>query len=155
VNVVNHGEPRESARGAKLRAAFSQHAAATRRPWTAAVCELSPPLGKTPGRGARILSVELSAQDAETLTEVLIDAAERVERKKSGDLISTPRAARMLGVDQATIRGWIKRKGPKDNPFPDPDLTESRRNFWRKGAIKRWQERQRSLDEDRRQDRQR
>jgi predicted DNA-binding transcriptional regulator AlpA len=153
VNVVNRGEPKESPRGAKLRAAFGQYAAATRRPWTAAVRELPAPPGSLPGRSARILTVELCAQDTETLAELLIDAAERAERKNGGDLISTSRAADMLGVDQATIRGWINRRGPKGNPFPDPDLTDSRRNFWRKASIRRWQTRQRSLDEERREGR--
>jgi predicted DNA-binding transcriptional regulator AlpA len=111
------------------------------------------PRGAAPGRGVPILSVQLNAQDAGTLAELLADAAERADRKRSGDLISTSRAASMLGVTQATIRGWINRQGPQENPFPTPDLTESRRNFWRKGAIRKWQARQRSLDQERRRNR--
>jgi predicted DNA-binding transcriptional regulator AlpA len=137
----------------KLRAAFSQHAAATRRPWTAAVRDLASP-SKKAGRSVPILSIELTAQDADTLAELLVDAAERAEHKRSGDLISTSRAARMLGVAQSTIRGWVNHKGPKDNPFPEPDLTDSGRNFWRKGAISKWQVRQRSIDQNRRDGRQ-
>ena len=79
-----------------------------------------------------------------------MDAAERANHKRSGDLISTSKAARMLGVAQSTIRGWVKHRGPKDNPFPEPDLTDSGRNFWRKGAVSKWQVRQRSIDEERR-----
>lgn len=96
------------------------------------------------------MRIDLTAEDAAALAELLLDAVEHADNQTSGDWIGTARVAKMLDVTQGTIRGWVNRNGPKDNPFPQPDHTDSGRNFWHKRTIQKWRARQRRLERSRR-----
>lgn len=93
--------------------------------------------------------IELAVDDAESLAEILVAAAEQV--KGGGPLapgsLDTIDVAGRIGVQPATIRGWLARGGPKGNPFPRPDQRVHRRAYWRKATIDAWlsnRDRQRS-----------
>jgi hypothetical protein len=156
---VNHGGSEEfspSGLAERLRAAFGQHAVTTGWPWAARVRQIAPPPGGAVRRSPAI-QVDLSSDDADALADLLLDAAESAASPDlpdpGRDWIGTARAAKMLDVAQSTIRGWVTRQGPKDNPFPQPERTDSGRNFWHKRTIRKWRARQRRLDQERREGR--
>lgn len=96
------------------------------------------------------MRIDLTAEDAASLEELLLDAVEHADSQASGDWIGTARVAKMLDVTQGTIRGWVARHGPKENPFPQPDHTDAGCNFWHKQTIRKWRARQQRLDRSRR-----
>lgn len=137
----------------RLRAAFDNHAIATGWPWAVDVRQPVPPAAGFHGGDPVTVQIDLSAEDARTLADLLLDAAGRADGPHSGDWISTARVAKMLDVTQSTIRGWVTRNGPKDNPFPQPDRSDSGRNFWDRATISKWRARQRRIDRRRREGR--
>jgi hypothetical protein len=137
----------------EVRAAFGKHSMATGWPWDVSITQLAPPAGGRSGRNPAAVRIDLSLQDAEELADLLMDAAQRAESPQSGDLLGTARVAKMLAVTQSTIRGWVTRDGPKGNPFPQPDRSDSGRNFWHKKTITNWRAKQRRIDQQRRQGR--
>ena len=81
---------------------------------------------------------------------MLRDAAGRADNPQEGDWVGTAKVAKMLAVTQGTIRGWVNREGPKENPFPKPEHIDSGRNFWHKATISRWRARQQRINRERR-----
>lgn len=48
--------------------------------------------------------------------------------------------ARYIGIRPSTLRSYIARRKPKNNPFPQPDGQFSKRNrWWYRSTIDRWQ----------------
>lgn len=134
----------------RLRAAFGNHAIATGWRWSVSINTPAPNASAPPGRRPAAARIDLTAEDAGALAELLLDAVGHADSQTSGDWIGTARVAKMLDVTQGTIRGWVTRNGPKDNPFPQPDHTDSGRNFWHKRTVSKWRARRRQLDRSRR-----
>ena len=53
-----------------------------------------------------------------------------------------------IGYSAATIRSWLARGLPRDNPFPEPHKHLGR-NVWDENAIHRWQAREKLLEAER------
>jgi hypothetical protein len=49
-------------------------------------------------------------------------------------------------VAEVTIRRWLSRSGPKDHPFPSPEVRYGRRNYWQKSTADKWNAEQRRLN---------
>jgi hypothetical protein len=153
MNRDEPGGPSPSGAVGEVGGAFGKHTRATGWPWDVSITPLAQSAGERSGRNPAAVRIDLSLQDAEELADLLIDAAERADSPHSGDLLGTARVAKMLAVTQSTIRGWVTRDGPKANPFPQPDRSDSGRNFWHKRTITSWRARQRRIDQQRRRDR--
>lgn len=113
----------------------------------------TPLVAGSPSQNLAAVRIDLSAEDAGTLADLLLDAAGSAVSLDGGNWIGTAKVAKMLDVTQSTIRGWVTRNAPKENPFPQPDRSDSGRNFWDKGTIRKWRARQRRIDRRRREGR--
>jgi len=89
----------------------------------------------------------MTEADAQALAAVLAAATDHRRggglRTGARGLIDTSDVAEWLHVRPGTIRGWLSRKTPKSNPFPQPDRRYHGRIYWRKATIETWLTRQR------------
>jgi hypothetical protein len=136
----------------ELRAAFGMYASAVGWRWKVRIRALHVSEVAAPGSGPdpAVVRIDLSRADARVLTELLRAAADPAgelgPRGPIGSWIGTGEAARRIGMEASTIRGWITRHGPKGHPFPAPEVRYGGRNYWQKTAIDRWTAEQRRLD---------
>lgn len=101
-----------------------------------------------------VVRIDLTSTDARALSGLLRAAADPGQdsgpRGPIGLWIGSNDAARRVGVEASTIRGWVARHGPKSHPFPPPETRYRGRNYWQKATIDKWQAEQRRLDEQHR-----
>jgi predicted DNA-binding transcriptional regulator AlpA len=95
-------------------------------------------------RSSTRIILTLTPDDAIALAGLIRSAADR--RVGGQDRwIGTAEAARQLCVTQSTIRTWLARGLPRENPFPQPRQT-LRRSRWQQTAIDEWRARQKEID---------
>jgi hypothetical protein len=132
----------------ELRTAFGQYASATGWRWKVRIRAL--PQQDPGGHSAApaVVRIDLSRADARVLADLLLDAADPAERPRGPieTWIGTGEAARRIGVEAGTIRGWVSRSGPRSHPFPPPDVRYGGRSYWQKKTVDAWQTEQRRLD---------
>jgi hypothetical protein len=101
-----------------------------------------------------VVRVDLSREDARILAALFRAAADpgggTGPRGPIGLWIGSDEAAKKVGVEASTIRGWVACHGPRTHPFPPPGASYRGRNYWQRGTIERWQAEQRRLDEQHR-----
>lgn len=85
--------------------------------------------------------LKLTAEDAAVLA-ALIHADTDRHKAAQDRWLGTAEIAEELGVKQSTIRGWVSRGLPRENPFPHPDRKNFNRSRWRKSVIDAWHARQ-------------
>ena len=146
----------------ELRTAFGQYASATGWRWKVRIRALPPPEPDVPdakpappdakpasAAPAAAVRIDLSREDARVLADLLLDAADPERPGPRGPIetwIGTSEAARRLGVEPSTIRGWVARHGPMGHPFPAPEVRYGGRSYWQKKTIDKWKAEQRRLD---------
>ena len=133
-----------------LRTAFGRYASATGWRWRVRIRALPPQDPDALNAAPAVVRIDLSREDARVLADLLLDAADPGERPgPRGPIetwIGTSEAARRLGVEAGTIRGWVSRHGPKTHPFPPPEVRYGGRSYWQKKTIDKWKAEQRWLD---------
>jgi predicted DNA-binding transcriptional regulator AlpA len=112
----------------ELREAFARHAEATGRRWKGDVYPISGEDGTI-----RIVRVDLSCDEASTLAALI--------RTVASVYLDTAAVAQYIHVSQSTVRTWLARNLPKQNPFPRPEQILGR-NRWPQATIDAWQARQ-------------
>jgi predicted DNA-binding transcriptional regulator AlpA len=123
----------------ELREAFSRHGEAVGRRWQVKVFRVAPSDERLPG-----VRVELTCDDA-TVLAALILASVGPRGSVTDVCLGTAAVARQLHVSQATIRSWLARNLPRQNPFPQPEKL-SGRNQWPQAAIDTWRVRQTQIE---------
>ena len=138
----------------ELRAAFGQYAGATGWQWKIRVRALPAREADALTGAAAVVRIDLTAADARVLIGLLRDTADPGEgsgpRGPIGLWIGSDDAARRVGVEASTIRGWVARQGPQAHPFPPPEARYRGRNYWQKKTIDKWKAEQRRLDQQHR-----
>lgn len=138
----------------ELRAAFGQYASTTGWRWKIRIRALPPHEADALARPAAVVRIDLTSADARALTALLRDAADPGQgagpRGPIGLWIGSDDAAKRVGVEASTIRGWVARRGPKTHPFPAPEAHYRGRNYWQKTTIDKWKAEQRRLDDQHR-----
>jgi hypothetical protein len=128
-----------------LRDAFWQYADAAKQRWKIDIGP-NPAASRRGPAPARVIRIDLTEADAETLAAALVAATEHHRggglRIGTRGLIDTGDAAEWLHVRPGTIRGWLSRQTPKANPFPQPDRRYHGRIYWRRPTIEAWLARQ-------------
>jgi hypothetical protein len=152
----------------QLRQAFARYAALAEWRWRVRITPL--PAHATAGDSSGIVQpvvrIDLTKADALALTTLLHAAAdpgggrapvvineqgERVSGGRTGtQWITTTQAAGLVGVQVSTVRSWIARRGPKWHPFPAPDASEQRRNYWKISVVERWKAESVRMEDERR-----
>jgi predicted DNA-binding transcriptional regulator AlpA len=122
----------------ELREALRRHGESAGRRWRAEVYRISSSDGKL-----RTVRMDLTSDDARALA-ALIHAGTGPPDNVMGTYLGTAAVARHIHVSQSTIRAWLARKLPKENPFPDPEPLLGR-NRWQQSVIDAWRARQRQL----------
>jgi predicted DNA-binding transcriptional regulator AlpA len=126
----------------QLRQAFAGHSRSVQRPWTVGVralpCER--PLSEVPHQAA--VRVNLTLADVGALITILDDAVQA----RLGKKINTNEVAALIQYSPVTIRGWLKKNDPQENPFPRP-MKHRGRHEWYQSEIEAWLDRQSSLKE--------
>jgi hypothetical protein len=129
-----------------LRDAFWQYADAAKQPWKISI-GLNRVASRAGAAPARVIRIDMTEADAGALAAVLAAATEHHRggglRTGGRGLIDTGDVAEWLHVRPGTIRGWLSRQTPKDNPFPRPDRRYHGRIYWKKATIEAWLARQR------------
>jgi predicted DNA-binding transcriptional regulator AlpA len=120
----------------ELREAFDRHGESAGRRWKAKVSAMLSPDGTT----LQKIRVELTCGDASALA-ALIRAGTGPPGGVTDTYLDTAAVARRIHVSQSTIRSWLTRHGPKQNPFPRPEQLLGR-NRWPKAAIDAWNAKQ-------------
>ena len=117
-----------------LREAFDCHRETCGYRWHAK----AEPIGPSPEdrRYAPRVMLKLTGEDAAALAGLIRGAA---ERHKAGQdkSVGTAEVAAILNVTTSTIRAWLARGGPKENPFPQPRKVLGR-SRWRRSEIDAW-----------------
>ena len=138
----------------ELRAAFGLYASEVGWRWKIRIRALHPDQAAGPGAEPAVVRVDLSREDARALASLLRAAADPGrETGPRGPIelwIGSDDAARRIGVEASTIRGWVARHGPKAHPFPPPEAQYRGRNYWQKRTIDTWKAEQRRLDQQHR-----
>jgi hypothetical protein len=136
----------------ELGAAFGQYASAVGWRWRVRIRPLASRRAPTQGTAPAVVRIDLTREDARVLADLLQDAADPGEgpgpRGPIELWIGSDDAARRVGVEASTIRGWVARSCPKAHPFPAPEARYRGRNYWQKKTIDRWKAEQRRLDEE-------
>lgn len=127
-----------SATAARLRRAVRRCMKENLHAWNVRVDRNRAKEDKSPD--ALIITVSLSQTTADVLTDSLIDKA----------WMTTGEVAEELNVTDSTIRGWLARGGPKDNPFPPPVSYNTRPYYWHPATIRAWQKHRRQIEQQRR-----
>lgn len=113
---------------------------------------LAQPARQASARFTAAVRIDLDRDDARALAGLISAAAQsagnRARSGASGGLLGTEAVARLIGYAPSTIRAWLARSLPRDNPFPQPERHLAR-NHWQLTQIKAWQARQASLTERR------
>jgi predicted DNA-binding transcriptional regulator AlpA len=117
-----------------LREALRCHGVACGYRWRAKVQVTGdPPAGRRP---AAHIVLMLTADDAAALTDLIRAATDR-HNASQDKWIGTTEVARELNVTPSTIRSWLARGLPKENPFPQPRKILGR-SRWRMSNIDAW-----------------
>jgi predicted DNA-binding transcriptional regulator AlpA len=149
VSAVNRGQrDRRLVRpspATELREAFAEYARIAGRRWNARITSLPKPAAQASPQSCAAVRIDLDADDACALASLVSAAAreataQTVARSSAG-LLGTVAVARLTGYAPSTIRAWLARSLPRDNPFPRPEKDLSR-NHWQLSAISAWEERQ-------------
>lgn len=122
----------------ELREAFRRHGESVGRRWRATIYGISRQDGEL-----LTVRVDLTCDDARALGALI-----RAETGSRGDVtgthFGTAAVARHIHVSPSTIRAWLARNGPSQNPFPRPEKLLGR-SRWRQAAIDAWQLRQEQI----------
>jgi predicted DNA-binding transcriptional regulator AlpA len=117
-----------------LREALRCHGEACGYRWRAKVQVIADsPVDRRP---AHRIVLKLTADDAIVLTGLIRAATERHNAAQDKS-IGTADVARELNVTTSTIRSWLARGLPKENPFPRPRKVLGR-SRWRMSEIDTW-----------------
>jgi len=119
----------------ELREAFRRHGDAVGRRWREQIYGISRQDGEL-----LTIRVDLTCDDARALG-ALIRAGTGPRGDVTGAYLDTAAVARNIHVSPSTIRSWLARNGPGQNPFPRPEKLLGR-SRWRQAAIDAWQLRQ-------------
>jgi predicted DNA-binding transcriptional regulator AlpA len=88
--------------------------------------------------------VELTCDNASALAALIL-AGTGPQGGVTGVCLGTAAVARRVHVSQGTIRSWLARNLPKQNPFPQPEKLLGR-NQWPQSVIDAWQVRQAQIE---------
>jgi predicted DNA-binding transcriptional regulator AlpA len=137
VDFTNGDVPNARRLAAQLRQALTDHGRSTGRAWDANIRAIprDEPLAKDSTDHA--VRINLTAADVDALILILRTATQ----PKPGRRLSTNEVAARIGCKPATIRGWLKRDLPRDNPFPKPRKRLGR-SEWDEAEIEAWAARQ-------------
>ena len=129
------GDPSESRTPEQdLREALRCHGVACGYRWRAKVEVIAD--SPADRRSAPRIVLKLTADDAAALARLIRAATDR-HNAAQDKWIGTADVARELSVTTSTIRSWLARGLPRENPFPPPRKVLGR-SRWRKSEIDTW-----------------